>query len=91
MSPVSPQSLILPLANSDFTMSSTISPLSATTRPDSANLEDLYEDDAYYCRTYVPLSNLPTPPLSAKSDTSPWLRQESFGSDWKFDPTFLGV
>jgi hypothetical protein len=38
--------------------------------PDRRDSEDSYENDSYFYQTYVPLSNLPTPPLSSHSVSS---------------------
>lgn len=50
-------------------------------------------DEAYFSKTYVPLSNLPTPPLSSHSNDSTQVQpaEELFSPEEYLDPQLIGI
>jgi hypothetical protein len=48
-------------------------------------------DDDYFFKTYVPLSNLPTPPLSSRSATAPKQFPRHLLIEEDLDPELLGM
>ncbi len=51
-----------------------------------------FDDESYFSKTYVPLSSLPTPPLSAHSNHSRQQTSESlFSPEEILDPELLGT
>lgn len=59
---------------------------------DYSDSEEEWDFEAYFSKPYVPLSNLPTPPLSAHSSTSSRQTTPDFDFDdvEDLDPELLG-
>jgi hypothetical protein len=68
--------------------SSTTPPMASTDRRDSC---DSYDSDSYFSKTYVPLSNLPTPPLSFHSSNSSRDTIPILDLHGDLDPSLLGT
>lgn len=58
---------------------------------DHCSPDDVCDDDSYFLQTYVPLSNLPTPPLSSHSDKCPRELPSKLSIDERLNSTLLGT
>jgi hypothetical protein len=70
-----------------------VKPRSSTVGPDGEEEEeeDAWElDESYFARTYRPLSNLPTPPPSAKASIATTSSDTLLDADETLDPIYLG-
>jgi hypothetical protein len=58
---------------------------------DRCSPDDVYDDNSYFLQTYIPLSNLPTPPLSSHSDKCPEEYPSKLSVDEGLNSTLLGT